>query len=299
MDHSGWNPGRQVIYRAFEIAAKTGRPCRPVHVLAALTEYEGPISAALVSPLGRPVFVAPAHPPTVHGEQAGFLVVQTQQGAAQLASERGETVGPEHLLLAVVDQGDPEVLDALDQAGLDLAAVRRVALEGLGVPGELPPIPMPPLTPAGTMDRHPLLINDLDPQAWSALCWRQDHLPLQEIKRQEHYFSLHRLESRAAWRVASKLQLADDQRYSLLCHHLDHVERLAARARPEFVELRTAEPRFPLTNISVRHRRRLSRTGWFRFTVGWGTWIGNRRVGLRNRWFQLRTQRYFRRAPQL
>jgi hypothetical protein len=299
MDHSGWNPGRQVIYCAFEIAAETDQPCRPVHVLAALTEYEGPISAALVSPLGRPLFARPAHPRSVHGGHAGFLVVQTQEGAAHLASKRGETVGPEHLLLAVVDQGDPEVLDALNQAGLNLAAVRRVALEALGVPGDLPPISMPPLTPAGTIDRPPLLIDDLNPQAWSALCWRQDHLPLQEIKRQEHYFSLHRLESRAAWRVASKLQLDNDQRYSLLCHHLDQVERLAARARPEVVELRTAEPGFPSTTITVRHRRRLSRNGWFRFTVGWGTWIGNRRVGIRNRWFQFRTQRYFRHAPQL
>ena len=191
------------------------------------------------------------------------------------------------------------MLDALDQAGLDLAAVRRVALGTLGAPGDLPPISMPPLTPAGTMDRPPLPIDDLNPQAWSALCWRQDHLPLQEIKRQEHYFSLHRLESRAAWRVASKLQLDDDQRYSVRCHHLDQVEQRTSCAKPKFVGLRTAEPGFPSRSITVRHRRRLSRIGWFSFMVGWGTWIGNRRVGIRNRWFQFRTQRYFRRAPQL
>jgi hypothetical protein len=35
------------------------------------------------------------------------------------------------------------------------------------------------------------------------------------------------------------------------------------------------------------------------FTVGWGTWFGNRRIGLRDRWFQLRTLGHFRHAPQL
>ena len=33
-------------------------------------------------------------------------------------------------------------------------------------------------------------------------------------------------------------------------------------------------------------------------TVGWGTWFGNRRVGLRDRWFRLRTSSSYRGAPQ-
>jgi hypothetical protein len=61
--------------------------------------------------------------------------------------------------------------------------------------------------------------------------------------------------------------------------------------------LRTAQPRFRPTTVTGRHRRRLRRAGWPSFAVGWGTWIANRRTGLRNRWFQFRTQKYFRHAP--
>jgi hypothetical protein len=121
-------------------------------------------------------------------------------------------MNPEHLLLAVIDQADPEAVEVLDQAGLDLAAVRQVALGMLGLPGDLPPISMPPLTPTGTLDRPPLFVGDLDSRAWSALCWRQDHLPLRKVRRRSHYAALSQLESRATWRMSSKLALDDDQR---------------------------------------------------------------------------------------
>jgi hypothetical protein len=298
MDRPDVSPGRRVIYSAFRIAAESDQACRPVHVLEALSHDEGPASAALVSLRGPAVFNRPAHRRPVHGGRASFLVMQTQEAATRFASERGEAMGPDHLLLAVLDQKDQEVLAALDKAGLDPAAVRRVVLDALGAPRDLPAISMPPLTPAGTMDRPPLTIDDLNAQAWSLLCWRRDHLPLQKIKRQSHYFALYRLESRATRRITTKLQLDDDQRHSLLRHHLDQVEQLAAHARPDLVDLRPA-PGFPSTAIAFRHRRWWGRPRWLNFTVGWGTWIGNRRDGLHNRWFQFRTQRYFRQAPQL
>jgi hypothetical protein len=33
-------------------------------------------------------------------------------------------------------------------------------------------------------------------------------------------------------------------------------------------------------------------------TVGWAMWFGNRRAGLRDRWFRLRTSRHYRGCPQ-
>jgi hypothetical protein len=299
MGHSDSNPGRQVIYSAFEIAGARDESCRPVHVLEALTEYEGPTSIALASLRGRGLFGPPVHRRAAHGGRASFLVMQTQQGARRFASERGETMGPEHLLLVVLDQNDREVLDVLDRAGLDFRDVRGAALEVIGAPRDLPPISLPLLTPAGTMDRPPLVIDDLDPQAWSALCWRHAHLPFEEIKKKEHYAALSRLESRAAGRVASRRRLDDDQRYSLLRHHLDHVEHLAAQAKPELVDRRGVGPVAGATGLTVVRRLRLTGPKWLRFTVGWGTWIGNRREATRRRWFQLRTHRYFRHAPPL
>ena len=227
--------------------------------------------------------------------------MQTQEAAVQFASERGETLNLEHLLLAVIDQGDPEVVQVLDLALIDVTAVRRVALEMLGAPVELPPIPMPPPTPAGTLDRPPLPIGELDPRAWAALCWRQDHLPLRKIRRRSHYAGLRHLESRAAWRVSSKRSLDDDQRYSLLRQHLDRVEQLAAQAKPELVEPRFSGPQFCVPvgiTRAVTRRSLLTRHRWMNFTVGWGTWFLNRQVGLRNRWFRFRTVGDVLRAPQ-
>jgi hypothetical protein len=300
MDEPASDPGRQVIVRAFEIAAETGERCRPIHVLAALTEIESSVRAALTSMLGDSFPPRRASPPPRRGGRASFLVMQTQEAAGRLASDRGEIANAAHLLLALADRGDEEIFEALNQVGLDLAAFRLIALEALRAPGYLPPISMPPLTPAGTLDRPPLFIDDLNLRAWSALCWRQDHLPLREIKRPGDYHSLRRLEARAAWRVASRLQLDEDQRYSLLRHHIDQVERLVARSTPQFVELRAEEPRFVSSGVAtVQNRRRMGRTMWLSFMTGWGSWIANRRVGLRNRWFQFRTQSYFRHSPQL
>lgn len=225
---------------------------------------------------------------------------KTQQAASRLASERGETAGPEHLFLAVLDQADPEAVGLLTRAGLDPAAVRKAALDLLGAPRDLPPIPMPPLTPAGTLDRPPLPVGELDLRAWEALCWRQDHLPLRKVRRRSHYRALSQLESRASWRVASKLAVNDDQRYSLSRHHLDRVERLAALAKPGLVTPGPSRLRDPIARpIPAGRRRHPHRPRWMNFTVGWGSWFTNRGVGLRDRWFRLRTITDYRQAPQL
>jgi hypothetical protein len=227
--------------------------------------------------------------------------MQAQGAARALAESRGEQVGAEHLLIALLDQGTSPVLEALSRAGLDREVVRRAAATAVGDPG-LPPIELPALTPAGTLDRAPLPISDLDDRAWAALRWRQDHLPVGKLRRPSDREALLHLERDEAWRVADRLALVDDQRYSLISHHADEVGRRVERARPEL-----PQPPHPRDHaqaramaLSRRHRRRRGRALTLRsVTVGWGVWFGNRRVGLRDRWFRLRTTNSYRDAPQL
>lgn len=290
---------RQVLRRGFRIGSETNELCRPVHLLAALAETEGPIADALRPPGGEPLFRRPVDRPPDRGGGASYLVMQTQQAARQLASERDEIAAPEHLFLAIIDQADPEAVGLLIGAGLDPGVVRATALQILGAPADLAPIAMPALTPAGTMDRPSLPIDQLDPTAWAALCWRQDHLPLRRLQRRSHYEALEHLEFRACWKIASRRSLDDDQRYSLVRQHRDRVEQLAAQAKPDLVELRSARPRCATaTMVPVRSGRRHWRR-WLGFTVGWGTWFSNRWVGLRDRWFRARTLLDYRGAPQL
>jgi Clp amino terminal domain, pathogenicity island component len=90
-----------------------------------------------------------------------------------LARARGERLGAEHLLIALLDQGTPEVAGALSRAPLEPAAVRRAALAAIGAAAGEPRITLPALTLAGTMDRPPLPVADLDVRAWAALRWRR------------------------------------------------------------------------------------------------------------------------------
>lgn len=290
----------EVIRRAFLVAAETGETCRPVHLLAALAESGGPAAEVLRSPLGRPLLSRSADPLPANRGGAGYLVMQTQQAARGFAARRGEELRPEHLLLAVVDQADREVLAALLGAGLDVGVVRTAVLEVLGAPADLPSVPLPPLTPAGTLFRPPLGIDELDASAWAALCWRQERLPLARLRRASHYASLEHLEFRAAWRVASRLALDEDQRYSLVAHHRGRVEQLAAAARPQVVEVRrTRSPDALGPEVRLRRRPRSRRPRWLRVPVGWGIWFRNRQVDVRDGWFRLRTLIDYRGAPTL
>ena len=64
------------------------------------------------------------------------------------------------------------------------------------------------------------------------------------------------------------------------------------------VSQRDLQNQFRVKAKRIARRRRRRRLGWLSFAVGWGTWFGNRRIGLRNYWFRLRTLRYFRQATQ-
>jgi len=299
MDRDPDSAYHQVLVRAFRIASATGERARPVHLLAALDATGGPISEALRSHGGGPLF-GDVDDSASRGGGSSYLLAQTQQAAQQLASGRGETPGPEHLFLAVLDQADPEAMALLHRAGLEPGALRVGALRILGAPADLPPMLMPDLTPAGTMDRPALRVDELDPAAWAVLSWRHEHLPLRRLRSRGRYHALCHLESRACSPIATRRGLDDDQRYSLSRHHLDRVEQLVAQAHPELIDQRSTQTSFPIARMvtAQAHPWRRRRRRWLGFTVGWGTWFSNRWVGMRDRWFRIVTVVDYRGAPQ-
>jgi hypothetical protein len=297
-DEEPGGPYLEAIQHAFRFAHEYGRGCGPVEFLVGISEGDGPAAAALDPGSGRTLReVAVAAGGSASGG-AGYLHMQAQEAATALAATQGQPAGPGHLLVALLDQGTPEVAGLLSQAGLDPAAVRRIALAAIGAPADLPSVPLPPPTPAGTLDRPPLPVADLDARAWTVLGWRRDHLPLGQLHRTGDLQALSHLERAAAWRLAGRLDLDDDQRYSLVWHHDHHVAQCVAQARPDLAR-RARETAAPSAGPSARPRRRLPRRRPFlTVTVGWATWFDNRRVGLRDRWFRLRTTAHYRGCPQ-
>jgi hypothetical protein len=286
----------EALRRGFAFARELGRGCGPVDVLVGICEGSGPAAAALDPGPGRSLRSVVAAGGPASGGGAGYLHLQAQEAAGWLAETLGQQAGPEHLLIALLDQGTPEVVQALNQAGLDRSSVRRAALAAIGAPADHPPVGLPSPAPAGTMDRPPLPADDLDPRAWAVLRWRQDHLPLQRLRRPSERAALARLERTAAWRLAERLGLSDDQRYSLIRHHAGAVSQAMARAAGATRPGAAAPPH-------ARFNRRLRGHGLpaiplLRVTVGWGVWVGNRRNNLRYRWVWLRTRPDYRGCPQ-
>ena len=142
------------------------------------------------------------------------------------------------------------------------------------------------------MDRPPLPLRDLPEAVWAELLDRQRRLP---IRRLRHAWQAHALcdnEQRTARRIVGWNDLNDDERYSLLHYHSDAVKRLAAEAVPEILPPPGPRSGF-LTATAVVHHRRRHRffRRYFHWLGGWACWFGNRRAGLRDRWFRL-TWRY-------
>jgi hypothetical protein len=294
------DPGDAVVFRAFTIASDQGESCRPIDLLAALAELDGPIGELLRAPNSGPLFPEAAAKPGVRGGSNGYLAAQVMSAAGQFAAERGEPMGPAHLLVAVLDQGDAEVRTALENAYIQTADARSLALHVLGALSEQVRLTMRRITPAGTWDRPPVDISELDQGAWESLCWRQERLPLHRVRRTWQWSALSSLEQGAAWRVANRYGVDEDQRYSLLSHHHDRVEALAYQAHPELVEtrqqMRESHQSGPYLRVVSRPRR-----VWERrvpgFMVGWPTWFSNRRAGLRDKYFWLITLPGYRGQP--
>lgn len=278
----------EAVGRGLQFARGLGRTPGPAHLLVGISLGGGPAAAALRGGTGRPPLREVV---AAWGEESGsgeiWLHLQAQEAARQFAAGLGQRAEPWHLLAALLDQGTPEVTAALTEAGIDPQATRQAALAAVGIPADHPPFPMPSPMPAGALDRPPLPVDRLDERAWRVLRWRQDHLPLDRLRRRSQVGSLSRMEERAALRLADKLDVDDDQRYSLLHHHADQVTRRVAAARPD------------LTG-PLRGRRRVHRPGPgpLVLMVGWGAWLENRRTGLRDRVFWLRTRAAYRDCPQ-
>ncbi len=281
----------------FAFAHELGQPCSPLHLLVGVAEGDDAAAAAL-STGGEHLRMVVEHNQDIFTEGKTYLQAQAQGAARMFAEDRGEPVGAEHLLVALLDQATPEVLEALRRAGIDRVSAREAVLIAIGELPGLPPVRVPRPTPAGTMDRPALSVEMLDPRAWAALRWRHEHLPLARLRHRSDWGALSRLESASVFRVASKLGLDDDQLYSLLRHHSDEVGRRAALLAPSLVPVRL--PRPTITPVPItRSSRRRSRPGFLTFTYGWGTWFKNRRGGLEYRWFRLRAAPYYRGAPEL
>jgi hypothetical protein len=286
-------PYLAVIHRGFLFARELGRRCGPLHLLVGIAEGDDQAAAALGPAQGQSLRTVVSEAADAFGDGAGYQQLQAQEAASSLAAELSREPAPGHLLIAVLDQGTPDVLRALSLAGLDPATVRRAALTAVGAPAGLPPITLPPPVPAGTMDHPALPVEELDERAWGVLRWRQDHLPLGKLHRRGDMAALGNLERDAALRVADRLRLADDQRYSLLSRHDAEVTRRAAAARPDLAP----RPRRP--PLRYRHRLRY-RPRWLAgLPGGWAAWLSNRRVSVRDRWFRLRTRGAYRGAPQV
>ena len=108
--------------------------------------------------------------------------------------------------------------------------------------------------------------------------------------------------SRAERSVAGRRSARRRRRSALLPHQPPRERsRTAGGAGPPDLPPASAErAEARTTALARRHRRRPGRTLALRnATVGWGTWFGNRRMGLRYRWFRLRTTSSYRGAPQL
>lgn len=276
----------EAIQRGFQFARELGHGCRPVHFLVGIAEGRGPAAAALAAGAGRPLREVVTAAGDIPTDSAAYLHGQAQRAAVSLAGSLSQRPAAEHLLVALIDQGIAEVLQTLSRAGLDPAAIRRTALAGIGAPAGRPAVSLPPLPPAGSLDRPPLPVTELDERARRVLAWRHDHLPLDRLRRAGHRQALSRLERDEASRLADRLGLDEDQRYSLIWHHDAAVEQQVAVASPGLAgspELRVPWP--------LRH------PGLLAVAAGWAVWLDNRRVNLRDRWFKLRTLRHYHGAP--
>ena len=284
------------IHRGFLYARELGRQCGPLHLLVGVAEGGGgPAAAALDPGHGRSLRAVVRDAGDAFGDGAGYLQMQAQDAATSLAAELGQQPAPAHLLIALLDQGTPDVLRALSLAGLDATAVRRAALAAAGAPAGLPPLTLPAPVPAGTMDRPALPAGELDERAWGVLRWRQDHLPIASLRGRGDLAALGNLERDAALRIAGAP--APGRRPALLAAR-GMTPRSPARATAARPDL-GPRPRRPPLRYRRRYRMRY-RPRWFAgIPGGLAAWLSNRRVSVRDRWFRLRTRGSYRGAPRV
>ncbi len=151
-----------------------------------------------------------------------------------------------------------------------------------------PPLGAPTRAAVFYVEPEVVPVVDLDPQAWSIMCWRQEHLPLGRVRNRADRDSLRIVEDRAAIKVAKRFRLGDPDSFSLATHHRDEVERRVTKALPMHSRDRDSTASLRGSGVAA-YQRFVRRPRAPSFPVGWGTWFKNRKVGFRWRLFRVRT----------
>ena len=230
----------------------------------------------------------------------GYLGSQAVRAATKFADSRQELFAPAHLLLAVLDQADAEVVERLNGAGIDPARPRLWRLRCWGHPRTLPWSPCRRCARPAHTTARPCRSTSLTRRHGACCVGARATYPLAVSSARATGTRSSSLEHRAAWRTADRRGLDDDQRYSLLSHHHDRVEALAHEARPDLVETRQQLKQRSQRSIPrLVHQQRPR--AWQRiapnFMVGWPTWFSNRHAGLRDKYFRLVTAPAYRGQP--
>jgi len=244
-------------------------------------------AAGLSTRAGKADDAAPLGPRL--GVSFDALASQAVGSASKWAAERGEAAGAAHLVVVLLDQRSIPVADVLGAAGVDASMLRGRALVLIGLQADHPSVVLDPLPPAGTSNRPTLSVSALLPEAWAACSRRQEALPLERLHRRSDWDAISLNEQRAVMRLADRFALDDDQRYSLLHHHLDEIRRRAAAVAPFLIDPSwpAGVPTRPVARIVSGPTRRRHHL----VAPGWRCWFGNRHVSWRARWLRLAGQR--------
>jgi Clp amino terminal domain, pathogenicity island component len=287
-----------VLRNASTLARSSGE-LGPLHLLVALSEDDGPALRLLTAPHvpgGLRAVVLGDLAPT--GSTVGWDsdALQVWNTANQWALDDSTRVAPEHLLVALAEQANPDVADACATAGVALDRARTVAMTLLGWNDGRTLALVKSGFPAGTGDQPPLPINQLPANAWAELQARLPRLPFARIRHTWQLGTLRGIEGDAAWRSADRHHVSDDDRYSMMHHHARAVDDLAAEAIPDVVDLARSEdedeyelmrtrPFGEYVTLRLGHRTHRMASP---LPTGWLTWFGNRRAGIRDKWNRLR-----------
>ena len=140
----------------------------PVHLLVALSEGPGSTSHLLQIPnVPRALRAAAfgALGPMGNHVHADWRATTVTWSAEHWAEREGRQASCAHLLVALAEQADPDVIAACRSTGVDLDETCAHALTELGwTRGHIPALEH--LYPAGTGDRPPLPVDELPADAW-------------------------------------------------------------------------------------------------------------------------------------
>jgi Clp amino terminal domain, pathogenicity island component len=233
--------------------------------------------------------------------------VQRADRIARLLGDR--TIQPEHLLLSLLAATGGTAAQVVQRAGTTVDDIRDRILATMdlvsvdvspdrGVGASAPATARRPGRASALRPAAPPR-NELDHQAWQLLRWRQDHLPLERVRRPADWLALQHLEQRAATRIVSRLKLEERHGYCLVAYHQLEVELLAAQAAPDRWASWTTHELAPGPDGAApgekTWRRRHTPTALSKF----GTWASHRKIDIHDLRFALATRHSYRGAPKL